>query len=190
MTEHAPVDGEQAVADLVPVRHALRERRPHAGLSDLFKRRDARPRGQEVHRHIAAATQGRLELLEDEEHLSVMRAGALSGLDVDGPDLPVVLAALEIGTAAQMGVIEAEACGARRERDAARPPRRDERRPLLRSPVDIHGYGLPMPMQLLWRVRLVVNVHDNSLAFCEAQQWTGKLAVIRGGGDDVVWREL
>ncbi len=47
-----------------------------------------------------------------------------------------------------------------------------------------------MPVQLLGRVGVVVDIDDSPLAFLEAEQRTRKLAIISGGGDDAVRRQL
>jgi hypothetical protein len=38
-----------------------------------------------------------------------------------------------------------------------------------------------MPVQLLGRVRLIVNVDDDLFAFFEAEQWSGELTVVGSG---------
>ena len=47
-----------------------------------------------------------------------------------------------------------------------------------------------MPVHQLRRIGIVVDIDDNPLPFREAQQRSGKLAVIEGGGNDVVRRHL
>ena len=47
-----------------------------------------------------------------------------------------------------------------------------------------------MPMHEFRRVGIVVDIDDDALAFLEAQQRPGKLAVVERGRDDVVGREL
>ena len=50
--------------------------------------------------------------------------------------------------------------------------------------IDIGRQKLPMPVQLLGRIRLVVNVDGDRLPFFETEQWPGKLTVVSGRGDD------
>ena len=47
-----------------------------------------------------------------------------------------------------------------------------------------------MPVELFGRVGVVVDVDGDRLAFLEAQQRAGELAVVGGGGDDAVGGEL
>jgi len=63
VTEHASVDRERSVADLVPVLRALRDRRFHCGLTRLLERLDASRGRQEIHGHVATATERGLEFL-------------------------------------------------------------------------------------------------------------------------------
>ena len=49
---------------------------------------------------------------------------------------------------------------------------------------------LAVPVELLGRVGVVVDVDGDGLAFFEAQQRPGELAVVGGGGDDAVGREF
>ncbi len=52
--------------------------------------------------------------------------------------------------------------------------------------IDIRGNKLPVPMQLLRRVRLVVNVDGYLLTLCEAKQGPRKLAIVGGRGNDAI----
>jgi len=47
-----------------------------------------------------------------------------------------------------------------------------------------------MPMQLLRRVSVIMNVDTDLLAFPQTEQGTGEFAVVEGGGNDVVWCKL
>ena len=89
-----------------------------------------------------------------------------------------------------MRVIEAQACRPRREPDAPLAIRRNVRRAFFRSAVDIGAHDLAMPMQLLGNIAVVVDVDGDLLAFFEAQQRPGKLAVVSSRGDDVARRYL
>ena len=91
VTEHAAVDGERAIANLVSVRHAFGKRRLHRGLAAVFKGLDF-DRGKEILWHIAAATEGWLEFLQDEKYFAIVVSGLVPGLDVDWANLPAVLA--------------------------------------------------------------------------------------------------
>ncbi len=87
-------------------------------------------------------------------------------------------------------MVEAIPRGPWDERDAAASMRWNKRRALLRGAIDIGRKKLSMPMQLLRRVRLIVNVDRDWLAFFEAKQWPGELTVIGSGGDDVFRRQF
>ena len=59
--------------------------------------------------------------------------------------------------------------------------------------VDIYGHRLSVPMQLmqlLRRVRLIMNFHGHRTAFLKAQQWTRELPVVRNGGNDMFRRDF
>ena len=110
--------------------------------------------------------------------------------DVHGADQSAVLAGVEVGAGADVGVIEAQAGGPGHKRDAAAAVRRDEGRALFRGAIDIGGDELAVPMELLGPVGFVVDVDGDALAFFEAQERPGKLAVVGGRGDDAVGREF
>ncbi len=77
-----------------------------------------------------------------------------------------------------MGMEEAKAGRLWREGDAAHAMRGNVGRALLRRAIDSGGQKLAVPMQLFGRVRVVVDVDDNTLAFCHAQERAGELAVV------------
>src|SRR5215472_359196 len=89
-----------------------------------------------------------------------------------------------------MGVIEAEPRRTWRKRDPPQAMRRDEGRPLFRGPIHIRGHELTVPMKLLRRVRIVVDVDDNALAFRQPKQGTRKLAIVECGRDCRIWSEF
>jgi hypothetical protein len=89
-----------------------------------------------------------------------------------------------------MRVVEAQAGWAWSKRDAPHPLRRDERRPFLSRAVHISGNRLPVPMQLLRRIRVVMHIHRRQLAFFETQQRPRELAVVGDGRDDAFRRNL
>src|SRR5215472_12402643 len=89
-----------------------------------------------------------------------------------------------------MGVIKPEPRWTWRERDAPQAMRRDEGRPLFRSPVHICGQKLTVPVKLLRRVGIVVDVDDDTLAFSKPQQRTGKLAIVECGRDYSIWSKF
>ena len=64
--------------------------------------------------------------------------------------------------------------------------RRNERRAFFRGAIDIGGKKLPVPMQLLGRVGLIVNVDRDRLAFFEAEQRPRELTVVGSRGDDAI----
>jgi hypothetical protein len=87
-------------------------------------------------------------------------------------------------------VIKAESGRSGSERDAAHPVRWNEGRSHLRSTVHITRYHLFMPMQLFWRVCVVVNSNRDLSAFFEPEQRSGKLSVIGRDGHNAIRRDL
>ena len=108
VTQHAAVDGEGIVADFVAVRHALGERGFHLALAGIFESGNGLRGREEVLRHVAAAAEGGLKLLEGEEDFAIVVAGVLFGFDVNGADQAAVLTASKIRSGADVGVVEAE----------------------------------------------------------------------------------
>ena len=178
MPEHLPVDREKIVADFVALR--LLFCLVVGFLSNLleFLHRFA---GEKVHRHIAAAAEGRLAFLQHQEHLAIVGSGLVLWLDVDRTDLAGVGAAIEVPAGHNMRVIEAETGRLRHERDAAHAVRRDVGRPFLGRAVDIARNDLAMPVHKFRRVGVVVDVDHRALPFLETQQRSGKLAVVERG---------
>ena len=111
VAEHAAVDGEGVVADLVALRHAFGERGFHRRLALFFERLHAGGRRKGVHGHVSAAAEGGLEFFQDEEDFAIVTARLVLGLDVDRSDLSAVLAGGEIGSGAIVRVVEAKARG-------------------------------------------------------------------------------
>jgi hypothetical protein len=139
---------------------------------------------------VAAAAEGGLELLHDQEDLAVISAGIVPGLDVDRPCLAGVHAAVEVGAGHHVRVIEAEAGWARNEHDALHPMRGNERRALFRGAIDIARDHLSMPMHKLGDIGVIMDIDDHSLPLLEAQQWARELAVVGRGGDNAVGSQL
>ena len=125
--------------------------------------------GEEIHVHVATTAEHRLKFLEDQEDFPIIVAGFAFGFDVDGTDLTAVLASVQVVTGHQMRVIETEASGAWFERDPAHVVRRDVRRAFLGGAVNFDREELPMPVQLLGRVCVVVDVNGNGLVFFQSQ---------------------
>jgi hypothetical protein len=130
--------------------------------------------------HAARGGEIGREFLEHQEDLAVVGAGLVARVDVNGADLAGVLAAVEVGPGGQMRVVEAQARGPGREGLAAHAVRRDVGRALLGGAVDDVGQELAVPVQLLGRVRVVVDVDDALPAFLEAHQRSGEAAIIGG----------
>jgi hypothetical protein len=55
-----------------------------------------------------------------------------------------------------------------------------------RGAIDISREKLPMPMQLLGRIRLVVDVDRDLFAFFETEQWPRELTVVGSRGNDAI----
>ena len=149
-----------------------------------------RSAGQQVHRHVAAAAEGRRELLQHQEDLAIIGAGIVLRLDVDRPGLAGVGAAVEVAAGHDMRVVEAEARRLWHEGDPLAAVRRHERRAFLGRAVHVARDHLPVPVDQFRRVGVVVDIDHDALAFLEAQQRSGKLAVIERRRDDVVGRKL
>ena len=145
---------------------------------------------QEVLRHVAAVAQGGLKFFEREEDFAIVIAGVLFGFDVDGADQAAVLAESEIGSGTNVGVIEAEAGGLGHEGDSAAAVGRNEWSALFGGAVDVGGNELAVPVQLLGNVGVVANIDGDLLAFFQAKQRAGKLAVVGGDGDDALGRDF
>jgi hypothetical protein len=106
--------------------------------------------------------------------------------DVNGAHLSAVLAAGQIRAGRQMRAIESQSRRPRREGNTAHAMCRNERCSLLGGSVNVNRQRLSMPVQLLRRIGIVVDIDDDLFALLEAQQGSRKLPVINGGGDDVV----
>jgi len=61
---------------------------------------------------------------------------------------------------------------------------------LFRRAIDLTRDDLAVPVDQFRRVRVVVNIDDGLLPFLEAQQGSGKLAIVQRCRDDVLWRKL
>ena len=190
VAEHAAVDRERLVADLIPVRRASGQRGLHRRFAALLQGRVAPVRLQEIHRHVAALAEERIELLQRQEHLAVPGAGLVLRLDVHGPDQAAVLAEVEIGPGAQMRVVETQPRRPGHEVDPAHAAGRNVRGAFFCSAIHRGGQELAVPVQLLRRVGVVVDVHHHRPALFQPQQWPGKLAVVGAGRNDVVGRQL
>ena len=102
--------------------------------------------------------------------------------DVDGADEASVLAEIEIGSGADVSVIETESGGLGGERNSARAVGRNEGSALFGGAVDVRRDELSMPVELLGDVGVVVDVDGDGLSFFEPKQRAGKLAVVSGDG--------
>ena len=68
--------------------------------------------------------------------------------------------------------------------------RRNERRALFGCSIDIGRNELPVPVELLRRVGLIVNLDFYPLPFLQTQQRPRKLSVVGRDGDDAIRRQL
>src|ERR1035437_8955567 len=99
-------------------------------------------------------------------------------LDVHWANLTAVLAGVQICPSSIVRVIETKACWPRGEYDSAFTVCGNERRTFFSCPVDLNRNHLAMPMQLLRRIGVVVDIHCDLPPLFESQQWTRKLPVI------------
>src|SRR5512146_1837694 len=99
-------------------------------------------------------------------------------LDVDRADLAAVLALMKVAAGAQVRVIEAKAGGAWNEPLPAHAMSGNVGRTLLRGTIHGGRHELAVPVELLRRVRVVVDVDDGGTSFLESQQRSRKLAVV------------
>ena len=111
-------------------------------------------------------------------------------LDVDRAHLSAILPAGQIGAGREMRVIETQSRRPGRKAYAAHAMGGNERRSFLGCAIHIDRERLTMPVQLLGRIGVVVDIDDDPLSFLEAQQRAGKLPVIGGGGNDAIRRQF
>ena len=186
VAEHAAIDGEGVVADFETVRHAFGKRSFHGGFANGLERFVARIGSEEVHVHIAATAEGRLEFLEGEKDFAVVIAGRRNGFDVNGADLAGILAGREIRASAIVGVIEAETRGIGSEVEAAQAVGGDVGSAFFGGAVHVDRNELAVPVELLGRVGVVEDVDGDRLALLEAEEGAGELAVIGDSRDDAL----
>src|SRR5580700_8022907 len=169
VSEHASVDREGAISDFVAVGHAFGKRGFHGSLAGFPEGLVGSGRSKEIHGHISAAAEGGLEFLEREKNFTVIFARFLARLNVDRTDLATVLSGGQIGSGAIVRVVEAEADWLWCEDDAALAMSRDEGSAFFGGAVHVNRNLLAVPMQLLGRVGVVVEIDRDLLAFLEAK---------------------
>ena len=189
VAENPSVDRKRVVTHFITMGHALRKRGLHRRLAHLLQSLDGSRGIEEILIHVAAATEARIELLQHEKYFAVDPARFVFRLDIDGARA-AVLSRGQIPARADVRMIKTEARWPRREFDPPHAARGNEWRALLRGAVHIGRYLLAVPVQLLGRIRLVVNVHGNRLALFEADEWPRELAIVGGERDDPFWRDL
>jgi len=140
--------------------------------------------------HVAATTEARLELLQDEKEFPIVPAGFFGRLDVHRPDFSAVLSGSQVGTRSIVRVIEAEPSRAWREGDPPLALRRNKWSAFFGSSIHIDGNLLTVPMQLFRRIRVVVNVNRDLPPFRKTKQRSRKLSVVGNGGNDSLGRDL
>src|SRR5712692_1319672 len=190
VTEHATVDCEIAITDLVSVRHPLRERRFHGRFPRILQGLNLACGREKVHRHVATLTERRFEFFEYEKDFPLVAPRLMLGLYVNRSDLTAVLSSVEISTRPIMRVIETEAGWTRSEHNPAHSACWDERRPFFRSAIHIRRNKLSVPVQLLRGLRVVVHLNRHRLAFLEPQQGSGELPVVGDRREDAFRRNL
>src|SRR5580698_6637276 len=189
-SQHAAVDGEGTVPDLESMRHAFGERSLHGAFARIFQILDGCHGRQKVHVHVAAPAQGWFKFLQDEEHLAIIIAAIVLRFDIYGTHQTRVLSRAQIRSGMDMAVVEVVARRPGNEPDAAAAPRGNERSALLGSAIYVGGNELPVPMQLLRRVGLIVDVDGDRAPFLEAEQRTGELAVVGGSRENAIGRQF
>src|SRR5258708_32705554 len=177
VAEHPSVDGEEPIAYFVSMWHAFSERGLHGRLSYIFELLVARSRGQEILRHVSAAAEAGLELLQDQKHLAVIPAWLVFRIDIHLSHFPTVLPRVQVRACAIVRVIKTEA---RRTGYECNPPLTvggNIGRALLGSSVHIGWHFLTVPVQLLRRIRVVKDVDSYLAPLFEAKQRSRKLPV-------------
>jgi len=87
-----------------------------------------------------------------------------------------------------VGVVESETRRLRYEGNATHAVPRNVWRALLGGAVNINGNELAVPVQLLRRVGVVVDIDYDLFAFGEADERTWKLSVVERGRNDTLRR--
>ena len=119
-----------------------------------------------------------------------MGTGIMRGLDVDRAGLPGVGAETEIVHRHDVGVVEAETRRLRHIDDAAHPVGGNVGRSLLGSAVDIGRNELAVPVQLLRRIGVVVDIYNDTLAFHQTHHRSGKLTIVECRRHNVLRRQF
>src|ERR1700683_363528 len=108
MPQHPAIDREIAIAHFITVRHAFREGCFHPRFAARFQFFDPHDRNKKILSHVPALTERWFKFFENEKDLAVIVSRLARRLDVNSTDLPAVLSEVEVGTAANMRVIEPE----------------------------------------------------------------------------------
>ena len=145
-----------------------------------------RSRPQKIHGHVATPAEGWLKFFQREKDFAVVVAGVVLRLNVDGADKAVVLPRRQVRLCAHMRVIEAKARWLRDERDSSTAVGCNEGRTLFCRTIYVRGEELSVPMQLLRRIGVVVDIDGDLLRFLETEQWTGELTVVCRDGHDAI----
>ena len=90
MPEHLSIDREGVVPDLIAVRYSFGKRSVHGSFARLLERRNCPGWADEIHRHIAAATQCWLKLFHRKKYFAGVPSGINFGLYIyTGPTKPL-----------------------------------------------------------------------------------------------------
>src|SRR5579872_1101363 len=118
MTQHAAIDGEVTIANLVTVGHTLCERGFHGRLASRFEFFHLGGR-QEILGHVAALTERWFKFFEYEKDFAIVISGVVLRFDIDRTNLARILPGVKVGPGAVMRVIEAQSQRLRSEGDSA-----------------------------------------------------------------------
>ena len=190
VTEHAAVDGEQLVADLVALRSSPVASSSAASAHLLAAPRRAAPDSTSIAMSPPWLNDG-LEFLHHQEHFAVVGAGIVLRLDIDRTGL------------ARVGAAVRDRRRLRHACDRSESRRASGTKAMRRMPCGAMN-GVPSSaapstsLGIIWPCQCTSSGVSVSLCMSTTTRWpsvkpqqrTGKLAVVERGRDDVVGRKL